>query len=408
MSKKKKIAIVIARLAVIALVIFAIVAIKMLGIKAGSPDEGGNGTQTQNVEEPQNNNDMEQTRGGVTRGAGEQDISRWDLNKVNVIEDTEGVKVPVPKGYVASSISDEHTVNNGFVIYEGEEAVTEENKETVQTTRNQWVWVPVDNMEDIYFTDSDGKKHGQLWNFSNTGRTKRSYSATNYREPDVLASYDKSTYLPQMLTEENQTKLKKELTENFEETINSIEKYGGFYIGRYETGDLSKQKAKVVKGNEDIHTQTWYTMYRKSKEILQNENGNVRTSMIWGSLWDHTLNWLVTSGNKTYADMKDSTSWGNYYNSTVDGHGSRRPTGYREEWKANNIYDMAGNVWDWTLEAYNIFSFRVYRGGDYDDFGYNYPASSRSSFNPNVSNGYIRYTCPTLYKVALSPNSVAL
>ena len=333
------------------------------------------------------------------------DTSKWDtVNRVNIVNDTEGIPVPVPKGYTASSIDGEHTVNTGFVIYEGTESVTEENKDSAQKTRNQWVWVPVTNMSDIYFTDSKGKKHGQLWNFSTTGRTKMSYSeGSGYREPDVLTYYDKSTYLPKMLTEEEQINLGVEMQTEFERTINSIEKYGGFYIGRYETGDLSKQKAKVVKGNEDIHTQTWYTMYRKSKEILQNENGNVRTSMIWGSLWDHTLNWLVTSGNKTYADMKDSTSWGNYYNSTVDGHGSRRPTGYREEWKANNIYDMAGNVWDWTLEAYNT-GYRVSRGGDYFFYGFSFPASYRN-YNCYPYNSYdgIRLTCPTLYKVATSP-----
>ena len=345
-------------------------------------------------------------------GEGNQiDTSKWDTeNRVNIVYDTAGVPVPVPKGYTASSVDGEHTVNTGFVIYEGTESVTDSNKDTAQKTRNQWVWVPVTEMSDIYFTDSNGKKHGQLWNFSTTGRTKMSYSENSgYREPDVVTSYDKSTYLPKMLTEEEQTTLNKEFQEEFENVIYSIEKYGGFYIGRYETGDLSKQKAKVVKGNEDIANQTWYTMYRKSKEILQNENGNVKTSMIWGCLWDHTLNWIVTSGNKTYSDMKDSTSWGNYSNSTVAGHGGRRPSGYSEEWKANNIYDMAGNVWDWTLEAGNTY-YRVIRGGGYFHNGSGYPAStSLDRGYPTYSYfDYVRYTCPTLYKVALNPNSDAL
>ena len=350
------------------------------------------------------------------------DTSKWDtVNRVNIVNDTEGVPVPVPKGYTASSIDGEHTVNTGFVIYEGTESVTDSNKDSAQKTRNQWVWVPVTNMSDIYFTDSNGKKHGQLWNFSTTGRTKMSYSeGSGYREPDVLTYYDKSTYLPKMLTEEEQINLDVEMQAEFERTINSIEQYGGFYIGRYETGDLSKQKAKVVKGNEDIHSQTWYTMYRKSKEILQNENGNVKTSMIFGSLWDHTLNWLVASGNKTYGDMKDSASWGNYYNSTFQyqnasggtvtknqNSSTRIPTGNAEYTKANNIYDMAGNVWDWTLEASSTH-YRVYRGGHYNYRGGNLPASYRGDYGPYNSGSYGRDTCPTLYKVALSPNSDAL
>lgn len=350
------------------------------------------------------------------------DTSKWDtVNRVNIVYDTAGVPVPVPKGYTASSVDGEHTVNTGFVIYEGTESVTDSNKDTAQKTRNQWVWVPVTNMSDIYFTDSNGKKHGQLWDFSTTGRTKRSYSeGSDYREPDVVTYRDKSTWLPKMLTEEEQITLNKEFQEEFENVIYSIEKYGGFYIGRYETGDLSKQKAKVVKGNTDIAEQKWYTMYRKSKEILQNENGNVRTSMIWGCLWDHTLNWLVASGSKTYSDMKDSTSWGNYYNSTFQYQNSsgdtvtrkqnsytRIPTGNAEHTKANNIYDMAGNVSDRTLEAYHSYG-RVTRGGYCYDGGSDNPASHRGNTYPSDSGYAIRCTCPTLYKVALSPNTDAL
>ena len=171
------------------------------------------------------------------------------------------------------------------------------------------MWVPVENMSDIYFTDSKGKKHGQLWSFSSTGRTKKSYSSTGYREPDILTGYDKSSTLPRNISEEDQTNLKEEMEQEFEYTINSIEKYGGFYIGRYETGNLSKPKVKVVKGNSDFTGQSWYAMYRKCKQIMLNGNKNVKTSMIWGSLWDHTLNWFVTSGNKKYSDISNSTSW---------------------------------------------------------------------------------------------------
>ena len=204
MKKKKKIIITIS--AIIAIIIAVIVAIKMLGIKASSPEEGTNGEVAQNTEpvepiepeptvEIQTQATQNQTQ-TPTRSASPTDTSKWDFNRVNAIEDTAGIKVPVPKGYVASSIDGEHTVNTGFVIYEGEEAVTEENKDTAQKTRDQWVWVPVENMSDIYFTDSNGKKHGQLWDFSTTGRTKKSYTAgSGYREPDRVTDRDKSTYL---------------------------------------------------------------------------------------------------------------------------------------------------------------------------------------------------------------------
>ena len=81
--------------------------------------------------------------------------------------------------------------------------------------------------------------------------------------------------------------------------------------------------------------------------------------MIWGSLWDRTLIWLAetnaTSGGvngKSYSQLCDSSSWGNYWiddgSSTT---GTQRPTGSNEAWKANNIYDLAGNVLELTIEA---------------------------------------------------------
>ena len=183
MTQKKKIILTVT--AILALILATIIAIKMIGIKASSPEEGTNGEVAQNTE-PVETSETEPTREiqtqatqtqTQTRGVSTTDTSKWDFNRVNAIEDTAGIKVPVPKGYVASSVDGEHTVNTGFVIYEGEEAVTEENKDTAQTTRDQWVWVPVDNMSDIYFTDSNGKKHGQSYWFDST----RSYKQINSR-----------------------------------------------------------------------------------------------------------------------------------------------------------------------------------------------------------------------------------
>lgn len=305
--------------------------------------------------------------------AGTVSIDNWDTeNRVNIVYDTENIPVPVPKGYVASSIADEQTVNTGFVIYEGEEEVNDSNKEEAQKTRNQWVWVPVNNPSEIYGTDSEGRKHGKLYEFSSSGRTALNWTESNgvmnitsglYREPDILTTDDDSK-LPKYLTEETRNNINKELKENFEMTIESIEKYGGFYIGRYETGGLNG-KAKVVNGDINISNQNWYTMYEKCKELKGN-NSNVKTSMIWGFEWDRTLEWLVESGSKKYSEVgSDSTSWGNYRNSTFSYTNSNGvtttknsntgiliPSGSAEYTKANNIYDMAGNVWDFTLEAY--------------------------------------------------------
>ena len=178
--------------------------------------------------------------------------------------------------------------------------------------------------------------------------------------------------------------------------IESVEKYGGYYIGRYETGDLNKEQAVVVKGNTNIASQTWYTMYKKCKEL--EESNTVRTGMIWGNQFDRTLMWLIESGNKTKEEViKDSKTWGNYSNATFEYTNSsgstvtknenssiRIPSGSSEYTKANNIYDIAGNAWDRTMEAYSADN-RVFRGGYYGYYGDDNPASFRFFNYPTIS-----------------------
>ena len=324
------------------------------------------------------------------------DTSNWDLTKVDIVYDTANVAVPVPKGYVASGADGEHTVNTGFVIYEGTGEVTNDNAWDESCTRNQWVWVPVPDVSRIYETDSNGRKKSKLYNFSDTGRT--SYSNSNY-EPGVLPNYDNKKYFAryglQGMTKE---RFLKEMQDEFNETIKSIQKYGGFWIGRYETGNLNAEIPVVQRMNTSINNQNWYTAYMLIQ--LMNANEKVKTSMIFGCLWDETLQWLVDSGNKTYADMKDSTSWGNYSNSTFEykntsgststksvNSTTRIPSGSTEYSKANNIYDMAGNVWDWALEGNGSYG-RSYRGGSYNGNGSDKPASYRYNYYPKDSNDY--------------------
>ena len=146
--------------------------------------------------------------------------------------------------------------------------------------------------------------------------------------------------------------------------------------------------------NTTISNQSWYAMYPRMKNISTNEN--VETSMIWGCLWDETLQWLIDTESKTQAEVgSDSSSWGNYsgttfeYTNTSGGtstkSGSTRiPTGSTERNKANNIYDMAGNVLDWTLEG-DGSDYRYYRGGYCSSSGTGSPVRDRSSSSPGSS-----------------------
>ena len=346
-----------------------------------------------------------------------------DNENMTVQTDASGDKIPVPRGYVGSQAKGENEINTGYVIYEGEEAVTDANVAEAQKTRNQYVWVPVPDVSKMYGTDSSGKKWGKLYNFATsssnanydatTGAYPNNWSETNgvmsitrtsgsnsYREPDILTDYDDNRYLKQYgLGSMTKHDLLLEMQKDFNNMINSVKKYGGFYIGRYETGNLSQDIAVVQKGNTDIASQTWYAMYKKCKK-LKGANKQVETGMIFGSQWDRTLTWLIESGSKSIAEIcDDSTGWGNYRNATFtytnssggtstksQNLGTRIPTGSADYTKANNIYDLAGNVRDWTLEASSTYN-RVCRGGGYSSYGDNEPANYRDNSGPNVSVG---------------------
>ena len=234
------------------------------------------------------------TIGGTTPVEPDSYPEGWDKTKVDVAEvlqkqgDTEKVKVPVPKGFTVSGVTSENTIDNGLVIYEGLDAVTDSNVETARNTRNQFVWVPVPEPSEMYGVTTDGKYLGKLYDFGSSSSPKnpptaRNWtetnekiswtSATGYREPDVVTDKDNtaSNYTNAGIKDKNgnaittAVQFKAQLEEEFETMIKSVIRYKGFYIGRYETGSISETKAQVTKNNSDIHSQTWYTMYQKIK-----------------------------------------------------------------------------------------------------------------------------------------------
>ena len=237
------------------------------------------------------------------------DTSNWDLRKVNIVYDTAGVAVPVPIGFTASSVTGEHTVNDGFVVYEGEGEVNDSNYWEESKGRNQFVWVPVADPSRLYTQDSStGKIKSKLYSYSETGR--RLY--TNYNsEPGIVSDYDNEKYFARYnMQGYTREKLLQELEIGLEETIESIEKYGGFYIGRYETGNVTEEyEVPVVRRmNTDINYVTWYRAYVNSKNISMNLN--IQPNLIYGCLWDETIQWLVDSGEKTVEEIgSDSSAW---------------------------------------------------------------------------------------------------
>lgn len=114
------------------------------------------------------------------------------------------------------------------------------------------------------------------------------------------------------------------------------------------------------------------SMYTKSNTC------GVTSTLCYGVQWDAVMQFLdsnyLTGNCADDSIVKNGTNKGNY-------SGSLKPTGYYAE---KNIYDVAGNVYEWTMEAYDSYS-RVVRGGSYYNSGSNDPASLRDRYNPDDS-----------------------
>ena len=330
---------------------------------------------------------------------GEIKPGKKNANNYTMVTSSDGVEVPVPTGYTASSASDENSVKGGFVIYEGTEAVTDSNKWEAQCSRNQYVWIPIADISDMYWRDqTTGKKYGTWYNFDKNA-TIYAKGANRSYEPQTT-SYDiQSTYLTQYLNGMSREDFLMEMEIDFDKMLNSVATYGGYYIGRYETGDLSQVTPVVKRMNTDINNQKWWQMWKKARKLSGTSAG---VQMIWGIQWDETLKWLIDTGEKTYEEVGyNSTSWGNYSNNSFtyytntskstatksSGYWTTIPSGAYEGANANNVFDLAGNVGDWTLESYGsgTGNGRCSRSGGYAYSGGNYPAALRYNYNPGVS-----------------------
>ena len=317
----------------------------------------------------------------------------------------------IPKNYIpidtatstwgdGSTAPSQDSVNHGLVIKD------EKN--------NEWVWVPVDKatLATMYETSSDEKTlcgttgetavKTKLYSKSEiiSGKTRTTPGTTSsYREPDLVvgkgSSYDaKTEYYKTILGFESKEKMAEAFVADYNEMIASISKYGGFYIGRYELSEAGVQKDKATLTNTN-----WYNLYKKCKEL--NASDKVETRMIWGCQWDVTMNWLISSGAKTSDEVnKDSSSWGNYKGTSVkaddgtteikaSGTSAKLNTGKTTFTMANNIYDLAGNCYEWTQEADDTYN-RAGRGGSYGGNGSNLPASNRFGTYPDVSSNAVR------------------
>ena len=247
-------------------------------------------------------------------------------------------KVWIPEGFKVADDS-ASTVQGGVVI---------EDKD-----RNQFVWVPVATIAD--------------------------YKRTWYTGDGSFSDYSEA------LPEDEKT---------------SLERYKGFYIGRYEAGDKESTVAKTLRSSNDVTktvtikaNQAPYNYVTRTQAIslaegFKNQQGyKAKTKLVSSYAWDTTIAFM----QKVNSDYGSSSEEGNYtdtkfsYTDITKASQTKAtnssvlvPTG--QTTPVCNIYDMGGNVWEWTTESYS-YPNNPYtsRGGGYYIGFASYPAGYRMS-----------------------------
>ena len=308
------------------------------------------------------------------------------------------IKVPIPEGYYYVGGTEE----SGVVIsdnvadknkYKGEENVGKD------LDGNQWVWVPVETPTSLYTTVSDG-----IALSGNTGVKTKKYTnsgiidanerprvlpgdESGFREPDILThtTYGDTDEKIQTAGFSSLANMAETMVSEYDEMIRSIEKYKGFYIGRYELS-VNGEKTGITQTR-----MTWYEHYKNCTMLAV--NSKVKTRMIWSAQWDATCEWLSNSG----FSITDSKDWGNFpdYPDKDKNEDLYQNTGHCEAWKANNIYDFAGNCLEFTQEAYTDRD-RTVRGGSYRNLGSTISVSSVTYYATDFKAEFI-CSRPTLY-----------
>lgn len=294
--------------------------------------------------------------------------------KTKIKDDNKNIIV-VPEGFKI----DEESGNNI------EEGIVIEDK-----NGNEFVWIPV-NLEE-----------GESF------ETKYPRTEFEDNEPtETVKSYYTEPFSSGYPTEK----------EDYESMIASVNENKGFYIGRYETGtNEGKERTKYTSfttnpSQEEIDNETKKLTVSRNKYVYNyvhwgaamnnikavdynaiydpvgnygkldgptyvigavelaknfsnvNNYKGVTSTLTYGIQWDMILRYVSDEQH----NINNCYSWGNYIGAKGEAatdSGNLQTTGKNDAWQAKKIYDLAGNAWEWTMEAaYNYI--RVIRGGSW-------------------------------------------
>ena len=328
----------------------------------------------------------------------------------SMFDKTENTKIDLSDGTLYIPAGYKVTNDSGSLVDEGI-VITDENG-------NEWVWVPVADVSALYeqsqnpiaLSGSTGVTTSKYTKsrIANT-MTRGTPGSQSMREPDILVNYDDNTNAATAgftsLSNMAQT-----MVDEYNQMIVSIAEYGGFYIARYElSGTTSNPKVQRgtngVTNDLPITNKSWYELYKACKKVAEDKS-TVISRMVWGCQWDIICNYVSTGINAK--SKTDSSTWGNYSNYNTArgltsgdegyeaGAGSKQVTGSSENWKAKNIYDLAGNCYECTQESFSVNS-RIQTGGYYgsDDPEDSY-VMCLSNFNPTSTTSSARRYSPNI------------
>ena len=262
---------------------------------------------------------------------------------------TKNTEVTYPDGKV--------WIPEGFKIAKGSASTVQGGVVIEDKDGNQFVWVPVATLAD--------------------------YKRTWYTEYDSFSSYSEA------LPEDEKT---------------SVERYKGFYIGRYEAGDKEStgttkatfrtsssdtSNSVTIKADQVPYNYVTRTQAISLAEGFKTQQGyKAKTKLVSSYAWDTTIAFI----EKTVNNYGSSSSQGNYKDKSVtykDITDESKP----EKTKAENssllvatgqttpvcnIYDMGGNVFELTTESNSdTYNPSAKRGGSYDDYFASNPAGYR-------------------------------
>lgn len=294
-------------------------------------------------------------------GKYEMKISDIDVGEITyetsytIFKDVNGEQVPIPEGYIVSENSDENIVNKGLVISD--------------SRGNEYVWISCT-------VDSSSNKlqyKRTEWGVEKDGTDNSRAIKDELTLKDIDVTYSK-TDTDNGINEE----ISKEIVAQINAEKESIKKYGGYYIGRYEVG--KDNKTAVIKAEQEPYVNIkWSKAYELAKGIGGGEGAT--TYLCSSYSWDTAINFIQNTTGKNYATSIIGFN-GNWKSQEVKDSSGKviKPVNTAQRLNTGlttalcNIYDMGGNVGEFTTELNPGTSETVVlRGGNYS----NVPAGYR-------------------------------